>query len=755
MSKTGKHIPKQAAAWVLTAALSAAAVVPAGAETIGDGVRPTFDEAYYAMLDYYGNLTEGSVVKSYRLNGAQSLTDYGVYEQVVNLTDGTAPVQTGDKTEFSFSGDNVPSRFYFEGKTTKPFENLPWTLSIHYTLNGVPTKAEDLAGQTGVVEILVDAIPNKAASEYAQNNYTLEAMAVFNQDDILSLEAPGAQVQLVGNLRAVLFVALPGEEQHMTIRVGAEDFSFGGMTFLMVPATLSQLEEISKLSQRKDDLEENYHKLSGSLDSLLDSLNTMSGSLYDTAAGLEQLNAARETVSEGKGTLYDGADTLRADMTGLAALLDPLSQQITAASEVVANSKPVVNSLLDTAVSLQTELAELESTLSDWEKNGTGDVSRLLIQMSNMQGSLSQMQDSLNDMERIPTIESPLAGQDVAQIQANLPLVKQLDASWQQSGGGVDFYTFTCEALWQNYAAEHGITTETPGYAQYRQAFLEQGGAESAKKLDAVHSAWAPDPEGFEFLLEHSDTLDDLLSKINATTGSVNGTIQSVTGPTAQVVGNLSDLCDEIDELNNLVKDSKDPAGALRKASAKVRAILDDVSALQGILNDYEPTLQETLSSLTELTDRLAQTLRDGEKSAGDTETLLRSAGGDLDEGTKKTLEGLAQSLRAGADSLGQTGGVRTAKNAIGDVIEDTWEELTGETNNLLLMDANAEAQSLTDSRNPAPESVQVLIRTQEIQVEDSTESETETQTAAKTTFWGRVAQMFRDFWAAITGLFH
>ena len=75
-------------------------------------------------------------------------------------------------------------------------------------------------------------------------------MALFNQDDILSLEAPGAQVQLIGNLRAVLFLAFPGEEGHFTIRVGAEDFSFSGMTFLMVPATLSQLEEISKLLQK-------------------------------------------------------------------------------------------------------------------------------------------------------------------------------------------------------------------------------------------------------------------------------------------------------------------------------------------------------------------------------------------------------------------------------------------------------------------------------------------------------------------------
>lgn len=41
--------------------------IPAAA--IGDGVTATYDEAYYAMTDYYGNLTDGSVVKSYRTNG--------------------------------------------------------------------------------------------------------------------------------------------------------------------------------------------------------------------------------------------------------------------------------------------------------------------------------------------------------------------------------------------------------------------------------------------------------------------------------------------------------------------------------------------------------------------------------------------------------------------------------------------------------------------------------------------------------------
>ena len=201
------------------------------AEPIGSGVAPTYDEAYYATVDYYGNLTDGSVVKSYILNGADTLTDHGTYDEVVNLTDGTAPTVAGGVTTFRFDKADAPSHFYFEGKTAAPFETLPWTISIHYTLNGVPTEAQDLAGKTGVVEIFLDIVPNDSASPYAKNNYTLEAMAIFNQDDILSLEAPGAQVQLIGNLRAVLFLALPGEEQHFSIRVGAEDFSFGGMTF--------------------------------------------------------------------------------------------------------------------------------------------------------------------------------------------------------------------------------------------------------------------------------------------------------------------------------------------------------------------------------------------------------------------------------------------------------------------------------------------------------------------------------------------
>ena len=732
--------PRRLLALATALTLAAACVVPAAAaEPIGDGVAPTCDEAYYATLDYYGNLTEGSVVKSYILNGTDTLTDYGTYDQVLNLTDHTEPTVRGGVTTFRFDPDNAPSHFYFEGKTSAPFETLPWTLSIHYTLNGVPTKAEDLAGKTGVVEISVDAIPNESASQYAKNNYTLASMALFNQDDILSLEAPGAQVQLVGNLRAVLFLAFPGEEQHFTIRVGAEDFSFGGMTFMMVPATLSQLEEIAKLSDRKDELEEDYHKLSDSLDTLLDAFGNMEGSLYATANGLDQLNQARGTISAGKGAIYDGTDALREDLTGIAALLDPVAEQVRSASQTVTDAKAVLNTMTDTALSLQGQLEDLEDALENLEDSN--DVRRLIQDAAGMKKSLQNLENALDSLDRIPSVKSPLEGQDIDAIRKNLPRVKAMEPGFRESGMD-SFYEYACKVL----CAQNGITQETPGYDQYREA---------AKGLAAIYDSWSSDPEAFEFLLDHSDTIDDLLDQLNTTTSGVSDALEQVAGPTATVVGKLADLCGDMDELTDLLDDADDLSAAIRHSSKKLRSILDSTDDLRTILNNYEPTAQETLKTLEDLSVTAAATVRDSEQLASDAEALLKASGTQLDAGTKQTLSGLAAALRQAASGLATTNEVKDAKSSINSIIEDTWNEHTGDIDNLLNMDATAETISLTSPENPAPQSIQVIIRSQEIKAEEQDTEEAAKASPDKGTFWSRVAQMFKDFWVAITGIFH
>lgn len=898
---------------------------------VDDGVKPIYDEAYYAMTDYYGNLTDGSVVKSYTTNGAASLTDYGDYDEIVNLTNGLAPKTVGGRSVFTFGESGIPDHFYFEGKTAKPFEQLPWTLAVHYTLNGVAMKAEELAGKTGVVEISIDVIPNEQASEYARYNYTLEAMAVFNQDDILSLEAPGAQVQLVGNLRAVLFIGLPGEECHFTIRVGSNDFAFGGMTFLMVPATLSQLSEIAKLSERKDELEDDYEKISTSLDTMLNALDGLSGSLYATAKGVEQLSRAQSTYTGGKGAVREDVTALRGDLSNLADVLDPVENQIAELSKTISESKVLLASMAASSSDLRAELVDLENALEALER-GSGDVKSVLRAAGSLQSSLRSLQSALG-VASSTKIDTGLKGDEGTQLNIKMSQVKNLHNAYEVSNltKAADFIAYMlmasgvaseeaneiapillkamappatltadelaklikfkkdhpdqteekaratarlfkeklgtpsmtfqefCEEaliisgeskdmaakqakqadnLWTLYAAGEPTGGSSPGSTGSAAGGTAEGGADTAAGSAAALASdvievtdrsvqndgapaddsgegdsnaeggagadeapaapagdggsdsnggsggggsgsnggsgggegenpsgeagngdpLAPTPEETKpndaVVDLITDGLDKASSNIIKMQKQLNSTMSSLAGPTGRVVSDLADLCGRLSSLTYVINDAEDTAAAVRGASSELRAILKDAEKLQKLLDDYEPTLQETLRTVNALSANAATTIRSTQKLVADTQDLLIAAGDDLDAGTKQTLEGLSASLRAAAKSLSTTPDMKAAKRSISSIIEDTWHEYTGDINNILLMDANAEAVSLTDARNGAPQSIQVLIRTQEIKKDDGAKAEITIKQAEQTTFWGRVAQMFRDFWAAITGIF-
>ncbi len=219
------------------------------------------------------------------------------------------------------------------------------------------------------------------------------------------------------------------------------------------------------------------------------------------------------------------------------------------------------------------------------------------------------------------------------------------------------------------------------------------------------------------------------------------------------VAGDLAKLCGQLDELVKLVDGATDLSAALRQASGKIQAILDDADALRQVLNAYEPVLQEGLRNLGSLSTTAAATVTDTETLLGNAEDLLKTTGVQLDAGTQQSLSGIAASLRQAAKAMGATSDVKRGKNALTGILEDSWQEYTGEKNNLLLMDANAQPVSLTDPRNPAPASVQVLIRTQEIQVEEPAEEQTETESKSSS-FFGRIGQMFQDFGHAIASIF-
>lgn len=695
---------KRALALGLALSVTAASLVPAAKAAT---IPASYDEAYYATLDYYGGVQEASVVKSYRLNGATTVTDYGTYDEVVNLTDGLSPVIDGGKVTFQM-GEDAPEKFCFEGKTTKPFEDLPWSIAVSYRLNGAPALAEELAGKTGLVEICLDILPNPAAPAYSRDNLVLTAAAAFNDDDIVSLEAPGAEVQLIGNLRTVLFAALPGEEDHFVIRVGSEDFSFSGLILLAVPATLQQMEKVADLKQAKEKGEDSLDAISDSLDVILDTLDGMSGSLNATANGLDQLSGARSTVSKGKGEVYDQTDLALEGLNGLVETLGSMDRYAPVTSQAITDLSGDLNRLNATTQGLAPELERARKTIAAIQAD-TKDLSKLLTdvesynkrasaiagslsngmedlddEMEGMRFALDMLESALKSTKGISTIKDSdmlgmLSPDQAAQMKEVLELHSKYESYLAENGlteSQLSFPDFIVAAARQQaYETAHrqayqgycqalkgaGIPEENlPSFEQFMamrdsdatvKGLLDSAEAQADQQVNAVApgKAQAADAAYKEFSAQMP-----MVDTVNKKIKEINSLIVGITDPTARLVGELSDICElvgdtgTVDDLTSLAKLCRDLLKTLKEHEGEGAALLEDLDEVGDLLSRVTLTADRALADL----DGLIATLNTYEPELQAAVTDIQS----LSASAQTALGGTASAIGSAESLLKQAG---------------------------------------------------------------------------------------------------
>ena len=876
-----KSFVKRAGAAALSLVMAASLVPCAGA------VDPLVDESYYGTLDYYGGLTDGSVVKSYRLNGNTDLADIGSYTEVNNLTDRTEPEIEGDHVYFHLPGDGLKN-FYFEGKTDKPYREMPFLISISYKMNGAACDAEDMAGQTGLAEITLDVKPNPAASAYQRNNFALEAATILKDSDLISIEAPGGQLQKVGDLSTALYLVLPGETRSFTLRIGSENFSFPGFTFLCQPATLAQLDQIAELKEAKEELEGAARDMSDSLDVILDSLEGMDGDLARTADGLDQLNRARGTISAGKCRVYTQADRTLADLTDLAEVLKPAVDHIRTSKEALAEStdqvivltetvdglRPDLQDLRTDLVAIQGDMNSLNDTLELLKADGltardqlgalSGDLGDLNLDLDRFKGDVGNIEKNLGDLDRelddldddLTTLQTDLkkvvsrSGDlessldklnlkklnlspiDSITINGQEYSVQKIESTHTQAnsiynlcthppkGSGITPFSddessilLTRENLFARYLEDEGNATAIArASAQDEISAKAAQIRQQAHLLSFLNYQW---DDGIN-VQKQLDTLNQFNGFIQKGTKEINSYITALNG----VTGGTSDLLAALDALLNhvntgalenardLLDDSQSLLGSARTALDHTKsaldtagttledaqALLDTGGALIGhltaydnqALNDHANTLFDNTAGTIDQLDailaqasQLSQTVTKYEPAAQDAltsaqrqinaavgllgdlntfgkslEDLMRSAGTDLDGGSKTALESLSSTLRRASRGLNTTSTVRRAKDTVTRLVEDKWEEYTGGENNLLNMDSQAEKVSLTSPENPVPNTITLVLRSQEIKTDDEADNRQAARQAEseKLGFWGRVGRMFHDFVAIFTG---
>lgn len=698
----------------------------------------TYDESYYVNLDYYGATRNSNMVKSFSMNGQNSITDYGTYDSIENMSNYIEPNRTEEGVTFTFT-DNIPSRFYFEAKTDEPLANLPWKIELSYKLNGVPADPTTLAGAKGLVEIALDLIPNETAPEYFRNNLVLTAAAALDYDKIYSVEAPGAQVQSVGNYKALAFMALPGEECHYVVRLGSDNFEFTGFTFLMVPATFAQMDKIKDVREAKDTLEDSANAINQSLDIILNCMNSLSGSLNSTADGLAALEEARKVISDGKGQIYANFDQSLLDLDSIGNAMKPTEGDLKAAKDTLSQVKKDLSNINSTTKSLKDNIASTSKVLKNL-KTDTHALEDFMDDFDDKIGPVNQKLDSLaSSLDSLNTnignVDESLNSQKI-EIQPGVSLPISTVKSIM-----IKANTLKAESL------KNGIADTDTAFQAYLLNVLK-----NQEQAALFFGIWANQKEISKELAP--------LTTISGGLNDVSASTANVASQTAAVIKAMQTLhrdleWDYSDLGESLLTDGQQLSDEGVKALEKIDTLIGQLDALYNTLNAYEPKAQSALDTVSTLANSLTTGTLNLKVLFANSEALVRQSGTFLDPGTSKTLNGAVDSLRRITKGLNQTGTIKNAKDTVKKTIDDKWDEYTGENNNMLLMDTTLEKPSLTSSRNPSPQSIQILMRTDEITLKDATEKPNVDETfVAKGNVFSRIGNIFREMGTAVSGLF-
>lgn len=674
-------------------------------QVYGAEAKVGVDEAVYVNLDYYGKVDKVNVVKGCNLNGLKEFTDYGTYKGVTNMSSEVLPV-LGDGTVTWKLPETQEGRFYYECEMDKSQVVLPWDFDVSYKLNGVPIDADKLAGASGTVEIHIDAEPNDNALEYYRNNMILVVAVPVDYDDCYSVEAEGSQTTNIGALTAVAFTALPGEKGDYTVRIGTNSFENTGVTMMMTPGTVEDLEHITDLKEAKDTWKESGDELYNGMDQMAASVEAMRNGLNQAIQGMDSADKARQKWSDSKDNILAGNDQGLASLTSVSQQMEKMIPHIQSAKEsadVIHNS---MGDIVDTMGQMQDPLRKLNTRLRNIESD-TGAISDQIPETTELMQQLIALDAALQSSEQAYVTQLAAIGEDLSLVSD-------------------DYYVEEPE---ENEEEEIRKSTESEAVKSTE----EDDTSSTTKHKAPVVSAAAGVPgvtldtgELMGYLMNKKATLEKF-SKVSSELSSRMSSLMAETSDSAKYSAQLVDNMDYL---------------------------IEDVTALNDSLNTYYPDLQASLDDTKELVSRTTVAMNNGVSTMTIIQNTLKASSDDLDAAGRDGIRASMELLDKSLNILDSTTTMRHAGRTMKDTIDDEWDDLDTD-NRFLNMDPNENKVSFTSDKNESPNTLQIVLRTNEISIPDDGENGDLEGAEVKSNPLQRMANVLIQMWKAIVNIFN
>jgi len=720
-----------------------AAVVTAGNAPLSYGAPAAVetDETMYVNLDVYGKAQKVNVVKSCSLNGVTDFTDYGNYLAVENMSTQDEPQLGEGEVVWKLPPDRR-ERFYYKCTLDQEQTALPWNFDVSYKLNGVPTDGEKLAGASGLVEIHIKAEPNEQADLYYRNNMLLLVAVPVDMSKCFSVEAEGSQTQNMGELTAVVFTALPGEEGDYTVRIGSDSFETTGVIMAMTPGTVEDLEHIKDLKEAKDTWQDAGDELYDSLEQMAQSIEDMRGGVDQMQSGLNAAENARQKWSSSKDAILAGNDRSLESLRAMSGQLETLVPHLQTAKEEAEIVHKSMGDIVGTLGEMQEPLGKLYTRLRNI-KSSTASMGE-------------QLPDLRDDLSYLIETNASFQVQTTEALEALGQLIGELE-EYDDEALEIEVPEIEIPEAQGEEELEEPEVSEPEGSEKPEES-EEQEKPEGSEEPEAPDASEPEKDENLEINEpENENTGSQTISRAVVPKAQIEKREVPFVASSGSQLQQLMQMLRKIDKdsrkftqtAGNLMEDISDSAQYSADLVDNMDFLIEDLTALHDSLDTYYPDLQSALDDMSALTERTTEALN----STTDTLTLvqntLKASSDEMDVAAKDSLMASMELLNKSLNVLDSTAGIRRAGRTMKDVIDSQLDKFDTE-NRFLFMDPDAEKVSFTSSKNPEPRTLQVVLRTDEISLENeehkTLDAETEEpEVSPLKRMWNVLVKMWRS----------
>ena len=730
------------------------------------------DETVYINMDYYGAPTNTRIVKGVNLNGHTEFTDFGDYKDVYNMSTFDEPTLKEGSVYWKLNTDK--NRFYYECIPNDTVNiQMPWNFDVSYKLNGVPVEADQCAGASGTIQMDIHAVPNTYASDYYKNNMMLVCATGIDMSKALSIDAPGAQIQSFGTYKLVMFMGLPGEENTFTVRIGSNDFESMGLIMFMTPATTSALDIMSSMRDIKDRLENSGDNLYTGVSSMLSTMQAVQGSLSSMSSGISGIDQVRKQLIKDRGTLDPRTDAALNALDELTGKSDSLIPELNSAKETLTSLNATTSSILTTLEESGEDIPEYQKLLND-VKTSLGNLEDLFDDLDdetdNSSWTISKIRSASEDLkDELDALQDNLdwLSKHLNELDLETPVSDSLTDYVKQmatKAGSTASETASQQVYNKAYKAarDAGSDEEAARHA------AEEAVENASSAISSAASSAASQAQASAY--SNAQALAALMTGIKSGSSAVTSDMQSMTKQLESVTKEMSDL---LNATNSLLKDLEDIADVFDEYKGlpqdftaegkkltelangsldRVNKMLADIPALRESLDSLTKTATSSIDKTTDLMSSTTKALSTSYDLMNTANSVLRSVRSQADASTQTTINSLLDTLGklSGSTASGQ---MQTATNSIHSAVKDAETDLEDDTN-VLNIDTSADLESVTSSMNPSPSSLQFILRTEEISVDDDDDDGTSDQDAADEGVFARICNIFKKLFTAIAGVF-